>query len=99
MYTSGSLTSHPIIIMNIYKSYKNKTGKMRPFLEAVRPLMPFVGFFIITSIWVLFSNNKISNLEPRCLFVIFGTVFSNFCVSFNLFICLVFLLIFNFSVD
>lgn len=53
---------------------------MRSFLEAVRPLQPFLGMFIITTIWVLFSKNRICELEPRLLFLLFGTVFSNVCV-------------------
>lgn len=82
LYISGVLSSHPFIIYNIYKSYKNKTGKMRPILEAIRPLMPFTALFIITSLWVLLSQNNIVSLEPRLLFILFGTVFSNICVNF-----------------
>ncbi|XP_037959817.1 ethanolaminephosphotransferase 1 isoform X2 [Teleopsis dalmanni] len=74
---SGIVTSHPIIIKNIYLSYKNKTGKMRPFMEAARPLFAFLWLFVITMIWCLFSRNNIVNLEPRILFVLFGTLFSN----------------------
>lgn len=63
-----------------YRSYTEKTGKMRPFIEAVRPLQPFGGMFIITTIWVLYSPNRICETEPRLLFLLFGTVFSNICV-------------------
>ncbi|KAI9586348.1 ethanolaminephosphotransferase 1 [Glossina fuscipes] len=74
---SGIITSHPIILKNIYMSYKNKTGKMRPILEAVRPLFAFLWLFVITLIWSLYSRNGIINLEPRILFLLFGTLFSN----------------------
>uniref|UniRef100_A0A1B0G3X7 Uncharacterized protein n=1 Tax=Glossina morsitans morsitans TaxID=37546 RepID=A0A1B0G3X7_GLOMM len=74
---SGIVTSHPIILKNIYMSYKNKTGKMRPILEAVRPLFAFLWLFVITLIWSLYSRNGIINLEPRILFLLFGTLFSN----------------------
>ncbi|XP_037820392.1 ethanolaminephosphotransferase 1 [Lucilia sericata] len=74
---SGIFTSHPIIIKNIYMSYKNKTGKMRPFMDAARPMFAFLWLFLFTTIWVLFSRNHILELEPRIMFVLFGTLFSN----------------------
>lgn len=80
-YISGVLTSHPIIIKNIYLSYKNKTGKMRPFCDAIRPLIPLTGLFLISSVWVFLSQNNIAYLQPRVLLMCFGTVFSNFTVS------------------
>lgn len=86
LYASGILSSHPYIVYRIVMSYKNRTGKMRPFIEAIRPLIPFVSMFVITSVWVLFSQNNICYLEPRMLFLLFGTVFSNISVSYLLFI-------------
>ncbi|XP_054744792.1 ethanolaminephosphotransferase 1 isoform X1 [Anastrepha obliqua] len=77
LLTSSMISSHPIIIKNIYLSYKNKTGKMRPFTEAVRPLFPFLWLFAITTFWCFFSRNSIVDLSPRILFVLFGTLFSN----------------------
>ncbi|XP_058977316.1 ethanolaminephosphotransferase 1-like isoform X2 [Musca domestica] len=74
---SGIVTSHPIIIKNIYMSYKNKTGKMRPFLEAVRPMFPFLWLFFFTTIWAFYSRNNVLSLEPRIMFILFGTLFSN----------------------
>ncbi|KAG4073529.1 hypothetical protein HA402_000753 [Bradysia odoriphaga] len=79
LYISGIISSHPFIIYNVYKSYKNKTGKMRPILEALRPLMPFTALFVITTIWVMLSRNDICFMEPRLLFLLFGTIFSNIC--------------------
>ena len=29
----------PVTLRNIYKSYRDGTGKMRPYLEAVRPMV------------------------------------------------------------
>lgn len=81
LYISGVLTSHPMIIKNIYYSYKNKTGKMRPFCDAIRPLFPLFGLCAISSVWVFLSSNMIVWVEPRILFMCFGTVFSNFTVS------------------
>lgn len=80
-YISAVLTSHPVILKNIYFSYKNKTGKMRPFCDAIRPLIPLFGLFAISSVWVFLSQNAIVAIEPRVLFMCFGTVFSNFTVN------------------
>ncbi|XP_031632846.1 ethanolaminephosphotransferase 1 isoform X2 [Contarinia nasturtii] len=77
LYISGLVTSHPFIIYRIIMSYRKRTGKMRPFIEAVRPLFPFLTLFAITTIWVLGSQNDILSKEPRMLFLLFGTVFSN----------------------
>ncbi|XP_055685158.1 ethanolaminephosphotransferase 1 isoform X1 [Lutzomyia longipalpis] len=74
---SAIVTNYPIIIRNIYRSYKDRTGKMRPFLEAIRPLMPLTGLFAISHFWMVFSINNIITLDPRMLFVCFGTIFSN----------------------
>ncbi|XP_050318348.1 ethanolaminephosphotransferase 1 isoform X1 [Bactrocera neohumeralis] len=74
---SAMVSSHPIIIKNIYLSYKNKTGKMRPFLEAARPLFPFLWLFVITTFWCFYSRNSIIDLSPRIIFILFGTLFSN----------------------
>lgn len=70
-----------MIARNIYLSYKNKTGKMRPFCDAIRPLIPLVGLYAISSVWVFLSQNNLVSIEPRILFMCFGTVFSNFTVS------------------
>ncbi|XP_055545821.1 ethanolaminephosphotransferase 1 isoform X2 [Wyeomyia smithii] len=77
LYVSGLVTSHPIILYNVYKSYRNKTGKMRPFMEAIRPLIPLLGLFVISTVWALLSQNSIVNLEPRMFIVLSGTTFSN----------------------
>ncbi|XP_070068206.1 ethanolaminephosphotransferase 1 [Drosophila takahashii] len=74
---SGMVSSHPIIARNIYLSYKNKTGKMRPMWEMLRPFFAFVWLFVITLIWSFFSRNNVINLEPRILWILYGTIFSN----------------------
>lgn len=59
---------------------------MRPFWEAVRPLMPLGYLCLITTIWVFFSVNQIIMDQPRLFFILTGTLFSNICVSFVLFL-------------
>ncbi|XP_059617247.1 ethanolaminephosphotransferase 1 isoform X2 [Phlebotomus argentipes] len=76
---SAVLSSHPVILWNIYKSYRDRTGKMRPFLEAIRPLMPLVGLYAVSHYWMVLSINDVVTLDPRMLFVCFGTIFSNIC--------------------
>lgn len=53
---------------------------MRSFLEAIRPLIPFTSLFVLTTVWVLLSRNDICSREPRMMFVLYGTIFSNICV-------------------
>lgn len=65
------------------RSYRDKTGKMRPFREAVRPLVPLFSLAIVSTIWAFFSPNSIVNLEPRMFIVLSGTVFSNINVSIH----------------
>ncbi|XP_062546751.1 ethanolaminephosphotransferase 1 isoform X3 [Armigeres subalbatus] len=77
LYVSGLTTSHPIIFYNIYKSYRDKTGKMRPFLEAFRPMIPLIGLAVVSTIWAFLTPNSIVNLEPRMFIVLSGTIFSN----------------------
>ena len=55
------------------------TGKNRSFTEALRPLVStFVAMFLFF-LWVLCSQNDILSLDPRCMFFLTGTVFSNIC--------------------
>ncbi|XP_017839996.2 ethanolaminephosphotransferase 1 isoform X1 [Drosophila busckii] len=77
LVASGVLTSHPFIIRNIYLSYKNKTGKMRSIWEMLRPLFAPLWLFAITIVWSYCSRNSVINLEPRVLWILYGTIFSN----------------------
>ncbi|XP_070495056.1 ethanolaminephosphotransferase 1 isoform X2 [Chironomus tepperi] len=77
MYISGLLTSHPVIAWNIYKSYRDKTGKMRPMIELFRPLYPVFGLFAVSTLWLVFSPNKIMDVDPRMFIMVTGTIFSN----------------------
>ncbi|KAL7040048.1 hypothetical protein ACKWTF_000239 [Chironomus riparius] len=77
MYVSGSLTSHPVIAWNIYKSYRDKTGKMRPMIELFRPLYPVFGLFAVSTIWLFLSPNDIMAVDPRMFIMVTGTIFSN----------------------
>ncbi|GAB6029946.1 hypothetical protein CHUAL_005641 [Chamberlinius hualienensis] len=69
----------PMTLYNIYKSYSAKTGKMRSFYEANRPLASFTLFMILCWLWIGYSPNNIFYLDPRLFCVMTGTVLSNAC--------------------
>ncbi|CAH1126507.1 unnamed protein product [Ceutorhynchus assimilis] len=77
LYISSTSTNWPMVFSNIYKSYRDKTGHMRTFPEAVRPLIPLVGVFSITLLWVMTSPWDILDRDPRAVFLLMGTIFSN----------------------
>ncbi|KAF9794262.1 hypothetical protein SFRURICE_009639 [Spodoptera frugiperda] len=77
LYFSAMLTSQTVILWNIYKSYRDKTGKMRSFSEAVRPLVPLFIFFALSSLWAIYSPTDIINRAPRIFYILTGTIFSN----------------------
>lgn len=81
LYMSTIVTNVPVILWNIYKSYDNKTGHMRSFSEAGRPLVP-IGFFLALCVaWTLYSPSNIIERDPRVVYFLTGTIFSNICVS------------------
>lgn len=77
LYISALISNVPIVAYNIYRSYKDKTGYMRSFPEAVRPLIPLLLFFGITFLWILESPSNVVTKDPRALFFLMGTIFSN----------------------
>lgn len=81
LYISSAITNWPIVADNIYQSYKNKTGHMRPFSEAVRPLVPLVLCYLVTYLWIMVSPSNVVDRDPRALFFLMGTIFSNISVS------------------
>lgn len=81
LYISSAITNWPIVADNIYQSYKNKTGHMRPFSEAVRPLVPLVLCYLVTYLWIVVSPSNVVERDPRALFFLMGTIFSNISVS------------------
>nr|CAD7439654.1 unnamed protein product [Timema bartmani] len=78
-YISALVTNLPVVLWNIYMSYKNKTGKMRTFWEANRPLVPVLLFLLLSTVWVTCSPVDIIELDPRFIYLTTGTIFSNIC--------------------
>lgn len=79
LYVSALVSNLPVVLWNIYKSYRDKTGKMRTLTEAIRPLVPLVLLFTISTLWILFSRQNILEKDPRIIYFAIGTIFSNIC--------------------
>lgn len=79
VYSVAVLSNLPIVFLNIHKSYQDKTGYMRPFNEAIRPLIPVTVLFTMTLFWVRMSPSDILEQDPRAIFLIVSTIFSNIC--------------------
>jgi ethanolaminephosphotransferase len=79
LYAGSIGLSMPVACYNVYRGYKDKTGKMRPFFEASRPLFSPVILMIVTTLWVFLSPVDILEIEPRMFFYMVGTVFSHMC--------------------
>ncbi|XP_055295725.1 ethanolaminephosphotransferase 1 isoform X2 [Sitodiplosis mosellana] len=74
---ASALSSVPMVVVNIYKSYKYKTGKMRSPLEAARPFFPFLTFLALFIFWIQKSPSNIMDVDTRAVFLLTGTIFSN----------------------
>ena len=85
LYVSSTASNIPVVFYNIYTSYRDRTGYMRPFREAVRPLISMMLLFSLSLVWVL--KSPILNLDPRAVYFLIGTIFSNICVSWDVFVC------------
>lgn len=73
----GACSNIPMVIYNLYRSYKDKTGKMRTFVECVRPLIPLLLFLGVSILWAHKSPNRIIETDPRAVYLLTGTIFSN----------------------
>ena len=69
--------SVPVALRNIYKSYRDATGKMRTFSEAIRPLVSFILGMTISTAWALWSPNGILEKDTRLFYYMVGTLSAN----------------------
>ncbi|XP_049880098.1 ethanolaminephosphotransferase 1-like [Pectinophora gossypiella] len=76
IYATGVFTNLPVAIYNTQKSYRLRTGKMRSPMEALRPLWALLSVFIVCTVWV-HRSPSLPDYDPRVLFLLIGTVFSN----------------------
>jgi len=77
LYLGSMGMSVPVAIRNFYKSYRDGTGKMRPFMEAVRPLVSFLIALVLFMFWATYSPNNILEADPRMFFYVSGTLCAN----------------------
>lgn len=73
----SALSNVPMVFYNLYRSYAEKTGKMRNFVECVRPLVPLSIFLLIIITWLNYSPTDIINNHPRAVYLLTGTILSN----------------------
>ncbi|KPJ20932.1 Ethanolaminephosphotransferase 1, partial [Papilio machaon] len=64
-------------------SYTLRTGKMRSFSEALRPLWSILAIFTVTTLWI-HKSSVLPDYDLRAVFLLIGTLFSNVAVSFPL---------------
>lgn len=67
----------PVSLWNIYRGYKARTLRHYSWWEGTRPLVAPTLFFAMTTWWVLASPVGILEAQPRVVFVMIGTLFSN----------------------
>lgn len=63
----GAMSNLPMVFYNLYRSYADKSGKMRNFVECMRPLVPLILFLGVSCVWVHKSPNKIVETDPRAV--------------------------------
>ncbi|XP_067620261.1 ethanolaminephosphotransferase 1 isoform X1 [Eurosta solidaginis] len=73
----SAMANTPMVIVNVYNSYVQRTGKMRSLSEAIRPIWPLLSFIIIMLLWPYISPNDIIEKDPRIMFMLSGTISSN----------------------
>jgi ethanolaminephosphotransferase len=77
LFAGTFLLSLPTTLVNTYKSYRLRTGKMRPIGEALRPLVSFFLAFALCQLWVTCSKNGILEADIRCFFFMSGALYAN----------------------
>jgi ethanolaminephosphotransferase len=73
----SALSNIPMVFYNLYRSYADKTGKMRNFVECMRPLVPLIIFLAISLLWAHYSPSNIVYNDSRAVYLLTGTIFSN----------------------
>ena len=77
LYAFIYLISFPVTINTIMKSYKERTGKMKPFTEAIRPMISYVICFLLCVAWAAGSRNGVLEADVRAFFYLSGTIYAN----------------------
>jgi len=77
LYAGSMGLALPVALRNTYSSYRDGTGKMRPFWEAVRPMASFLIAMTLFLAWATGSSNRILEADPRLFFYASGTLCAN----------------------
>ncbi|CAF4859018.1 unnamed protein product [Pieris macdunnoughi] len=75
IHTTGLFTTLPVAVYNVYLSYKKRTGKMYPLVDALRPIWPMLIMTCLMTSWAASSDIMLRDL--RAFLMLFGTLFSN----------------------
>ncbi|XP_077408067.1 ethanolaminephosphotransferase 1 [Vanacampus margaritifer] len=75
----------PMSLYNVLRAYRSDSLKHGRVYEAFLPFLSPVLFFVLSTVWVLFSPSNILELQPRLYFLMVGTAFSN--VTCKLIVC------------
>lgn len=78
LHVTTILSNLPTILYNVYKSYSNRTGYMRTFYEAIRPLISVTVLLFFMILWAAQSPFLLKS-DPRALYFLTATIFSNIC--------------------
>jgi len=76
-YLTSICATLPIVLYNIYKSYRDGTCRHKSPIEGLRPLTPVFILLLICSLWLSISPSDIMEVAPRAFYMFTGTVFSN----------------------
>uniref|UniRef100_A0A0B7B1W3 Selenoprotein I n=1 Tax=Arion vulgaris TaxID=1028688 RepID=A0A0B7B1W3_9EUPU len=77
LYVGFVSLTFPFTFYNIYKSYRDRSGKMHSFREAMRPLASTFVLFSLMIYWAWSSSSDIIELQPRLFYWTAGTAFSH----------------------
>jgi len=77
LYTGCFGVALPVTLRNIYRSYRDGTGKMRPLLEMIRPMVSICICMMLCFIWVIGSPNQVLIKDTRIFFYVTGTLCAN----------------------
>eukprot|EP00105_Crassostrea_gigas_P014467 XP_011431135.1 PREDICTED: ethanolaminephosphotransferase 1-like [Crassostrea gigas] len=76
MYVGFFVLTFPATFWNIYKSYRDGTGKLYGPWEMLRPLVSTFLLFSLMVVWARVSTCQVMELQPRLFYWTTGTAFS-----------------------
>lgn len=65
----------------LHRAYRDSTGRGHDVMDALRPLWALAGIAFLLTAWIIYSPKDILNADPRAVYTLVGTLFSNVTVS------------------